>query len=194
MARPKEFDRDEALKSALDVFRRKGFSAASTDDLRLAMGIGRQSFYDTFKGKKEVYLEALRKYNADRILGYFEIFRKSESPVKAIEDMLVSIALENPKERTLACLGVSSVCEFGTSDADVCSINEASTSAMQSVLEKLVREAKAKSKLRPSLDPAATARYLQSTLAGMRVTARAGASPEVLKTIATVAVDGLKSR
>jgi TetR/AcrR family transcriptional repressor of nem operon len=54
MARPKEFDRDEALKSALGIFRKKGFSATSTDDLRLAMGIGRQSFYDTFKGKKEI--------------------------------------------------------------------------------------------------------------------------------------------
>ena len=158
------------------------------------MGIGRQSFYDTFKGKKEIYLEALRKYNSDRVLGYFEIFRKSDSPMKAIEDMLVSIALEHPQERMLACLGVASVCEFGTSDADVRSINDASRSTMQSVLEKLVTEAKAKKKIRPSLDPATTARYLQSTLAGMRVTARAGASPEVLKAIATIAVDGLKSQ
>jgi|ERR1700682_2364647 len=194
MARPKEFERDEALKAALGIFRKKGFSATSTDDLRLAMGIGRQSFYDTFKGKKETYLEALRKYNSDRVLGYFEIFRKSDSPIKAIEDMLVSIALEHPQERTFACLGVASICEFGTADADVRAINDASASAMQSVLEKLVAEAKAKKQLRPSLDPATTAAYLQSTLAGLRVTARAGASREALKAIATIAVDGLKAQ
>ena len=194
MARPKEFERDEALKAALGIFRKKGFSATSTDDLRLAMGIGRQSFYDTFKGKKETYLEALRKYNSDRVLGYFEIFRKSDSPIKAIEDMLVSIALEHPQERTFACLGVASICEFGTADADVRAINDASASAMQSVLEKLVAEAKAKKQLRPSLDPATTAAYLQSTLAGLRVTARAGASREALKAIAAIAVDGLKAQ
>ncbi len=192
MARPKEFERDEALKAALGIFRKKGFSATSTDDLRLAMGIGRQSFYDTFKGKKEIYLEALRKYNSDRVLGYFEIFRKSDSPIKAIEDMLVSIALEHPQERTFACLGVASISEFGTTDADVRAINDASASAMQSVLEKLVAEAK--KQLRPSLDPATTAAYLQSTLAGLRVTARAGASREALKAIATIAVDGLKAQ
>ncbi len=96
MARPKEFERDEALKAALGIFRKKGFSATSTDDLRLAMRIGRQSFYDTFKGKKEMYLEALRKYNSDRVLGYFEIFRKSDSPLKAIEEM-----------RGVDCLGAS---------------------------------------------------------------------------------------
>ncbi len=59
MARPKEFDRDKALESALATFRKNGFGATTTDDLRLAMGIGRQSFYDTFKGKREIYLEAL---------------------------------------------------------------------------------------------------------------------------------------
>src|SRR5882757_915211 len=146
MARHKEFDRDRALESALATFRRNGFGATTTDDLRLAMGIGRQSFYDTFKGKKEIYLAALRQYNSDRVLGYFEIFRKSDSPIKAIEDMLVSIALEHPQERTLACLGVASICEFGAADADVRAINDASASAMQSVLEKLLAEAKAKKK------------------------------------------------
>src|SRR5215469_14540732 len=122
MARPKEFDRDEALKAALAVFRKHGFSATSTDDLRCAMGIGRQSLYDTFKGKKELYLEALRKYNSDRVYGYYEIFRKAESPLQAIEDMLLSVAFETPTERRLACLGVASICEFGTTDADVSSI------------------------------------------------------------------------
>jgi TetR/AcrR family transcriptional repressor of nem operon len=192
VARPREFDRDEALKSALAVFRKHGFSGTSTDDLRHAMGIGRQSLYNTFKGKKELYLDALRQYNSDRVHGYFELFRKAKSPLQAIEHMLVSIALESPTERRLACLGVSSVCEFGTTDADVSSINSVSASAMQSVLEKLVTEAKAKKLLRPSLDAAQTARYLQSTLAGMRVTARAGASPEALKSIAAIAVEGLK--
>jgi TetR/AcrR family transcriptional regulator, transcriptional repressor for nem operon len=192
VARPKEFDRDEAVNSALAVFRKRGFSATSTDELRLAMGIGRQSLYDTFKGKKELYLEALRRYNSNRVHGYLELFRTAKSPLQAIEDMLVSIALEDPTERRLACLGVSSICEFGTTDASVSSINSGSGSALQSVLEKLVTEAMAKKLVRPSLNPEDTARYLQSTLAGMRVTARAGASPEALKSIAAIAIDGLK--
>ena len=148
--------------------------------------------YDTFKGKKEIYLEALRKYNSDRVLGYFEIFRKSDSPLKAIEDMLVSIALEHPQERTLACLGVASVCEFGTSDADVRSINDASDQRCSLSL-KAGDGGEGQEEDSALLDPATTAVYLQSTLAGMRVTARAGASPEALKAIARIAVDGLKS-
>jgi len=194
MARPKEFDRDKAIESALATFRKNGFGATTTDDLRLAMGIGRQSFYDTFKGKREIYLEALRKYNSDRVLGFFEIFRKSGSPLKALEGMLTSISIENPKDRTLACLGVSSICEFGASDAEVSSINDATASSIKSVLGKLILEAKNKKEIRSSLDPKETALYLLSVFSGMRVSARAGASPEELNAIAAIAIDGLRKQ
>ena len=194
MARQKEFARDKAVESALATFRKNGFGATTTDDLRLAMGIGRQSFYDTFKGKREIYLEALRKYNSDRVLGFFEIFRKSGSPLKALEGMLTSISIESPKDRTLACLGVSSICEFGASDAEVSSINHATASAIKSVLVKLILEAKNKKEIRSSLDPKQTALYLLSVFSGMRVSARAGASPEELNAIAAIAIDGLRKQ
>ena len=194
MARQKEFARDKAVESALATFRKNGFGATTTDDLRLAMGIGRQSFYDTFKGKREIYLEALRKYNSDRVLGFFEIFRKSGSPLKALEGMLTSISIESPKDRTLACLGVSSICEFGASDAEVSSINDATASSIKSVLGKLILEAKNKKEIRSSLDPKETALYLLSVFSGMRVSARAGASPEELNAIAVIAIDGLRKQ
>jgi len=194
MARQKKFGRDKAVESALATFRKNGFGATTTDDLRLAMGIGRQSFYDTFKGKREIYLEALRKYNSDRVLGFFEIFRKSGSPLKALEGMLTSISIESPKDRTLACLGVSSICEFGASDAEVSSINDATASSIKSVLGKLILEAKNKREIRSSLDPKETALYLLSVFSGMRVSARAGASPEELNAIAAIAIDGLRKQ
>lgn len=192
MARPKEFDRDKALSSALAVFRKNGFGATTTDDLRKAMGIGRQSFYDTFKGKRELYLEALRKYNSDRMHGYSEIFRKSESPIKALENMLLSISLESPNERALACLGTASICEFGASDREVSSINDASAVTLNSMLENLIREAKSKKQIRSSLNPETTARFLLTVFTGMRVSARGGASPETLKSTAKIVIDGLK--
>ena len=194
MARHKEFNRDKALDSALATFRKNGFGATTTDDLRLAMGIGRQSFYDTFKVKRETYLEALRKYNSDRVHGYFEVFRQSGSPLKALEGMLTSISVESPKDRALSCLGVSSICEFGSSDAEISSINGAAASSIKSILEKLILEAKNKKEIRSSLDPKKTAFYLLSVSSGMRVSARAGASPEELNAIAAIAIDGLRKQ
>src|SRR6202030_156629 len=62
MARPREFDREEALECATGVFWAKGYASTSTDELLAAMGIGRQSLYNTFQDKRALYLEALERY------------------------------------------------------------------------------------------------------------------------------------
>src|SRR5947207_627592 len=51
MARHKEFDRDETLQKAMEVFWSRGYEAASIGDLVKHMGINRQSLYDTFGDK-----------------------------------------------------------------------------------------------------------------------------------------------
>ncbi|MDQ7977702.1 hypothetical protein QYH69_10665 [Paraburkholderia sp. SARCC-3016] len=43
MARPRLFDRDEALERAIDAFSEHGYSGTSTDDLLTAMDLSRQS-------------------------------------------------------------------------------------------------------------------------------------------------------
>src|SRR5260370_1617800 len=62
MARPKAFDEDEALDGAIGVFREHGFEGTSTHMLVRAMGVGRQSLYDTFGDKWRLYLAAVRPY------------------------------------------------------------------------------------------------------------------------------------
>jgi TetR/AcrR family transcriptional repressor of nem operon len=43
MARHKDFDRDQALHKAMEVFWSRGYEAASIEDLVTHMGINRQS-------------------------------------------------------------------------------------------------------------------------------------------------------
>ena len=62
MARHKEFDRDEALQRAMEVFWSRGYEAASVGELVKQMGINRQSLYDTFGDKHALYLQALDRY------------------------------------------------------------------------------------------------------------------------------------
>lgn len=80
------------------MFWQKGYNATSTDDLRLAMGIGRQSFYDTFHGKWETYLEVVRKYSDERLSLYLEIFRKSDNPLDALQKFLLTIVSETDEK------------------------------------------------------------------------------------------------
>jgi AcrR family transcriptional regulator len=67
MARPREFDQENALRKAIRLFSQQGFAATSTDELMRLMGIGRQSMYDTFGDKRALFLKALDLYVTESI-------------------------------------------------------------------------------------------------------------------------------
>jgi TetR/AcrR family transcriptional repressor of nem operon len=62
MARTREFDQNQALDCALEVFWRKGYAAASMADLVEETGVARYGLYQAFGDKDELYRQALRRY------------------------------------------------------------------------------------------------------------------------------------
>ena len=119
MARPKEFDRDVALRRAIPVFWKKGFARTSTEDLVAAMGIGKQSLYDTFGDKRRLFLAALRTYNTDGITALSRKLRAGPTALAAIERILVDLAEVREKARALGCMGVNAICEMARVDDEV---------------------------------------------------------------------------
>jgi TetR/AcrR family transcriptional repressor of nem operon len=194
MARPKEFDRDEALQKAIGVFCEKGYAAASTDQLMRAMKISRQSMYDTFGDKRQLYLEAFRRYVADSIneqIGYLE---KSSSPLAGIEKMLLAFATRTDLDGTVGCMGINAICEFGRSDPEVTSLGDTQSVRLTAALEQALRQAKSKKEISKTLSEKAGARFLSATLSGMKVAAKAGADAQALKSIAHFALRSVTSR
>src|SRR5258707_11434016 len=112
MARPREFDRGEALKRAMAVFWEKGYEGTSTDDLVRAMGIGRQSMYDTFGDKHQLYLEALQLYEASSGAELFRRIYESSSPFVALCDYILSIADGTAADRSRGCFYVNATNEL----------------------------------------------------------------------------------
>ena len=64
VGRPREFDRDRALDSAMRVFWRYGYEGASLTELTRAMGINRPSLYAAFGDKAALFREAVARYGA----------------------------------------------------------------------------------------------------------------------------------
>src|SRR5512134_1716882 len=62
MVRTKQFDRHAVLDEAMEVFWERGFHATSIQDLVDRLGVNRQSLYDTYGGKDQLFLAALERY------------------------------------------------------------------------------------------------------------------------------------
>ncbi|MFB2604650.1 helix-turn-helix domain-containing protein, partial [Rhizobium phaseoli] len=64
--RPREFDAEAALDTALRVFSERGYHAASISELTEAMGLAAGSVYKAFGDKRGIFLAAFDRYRAVR--------------------------------------------------------------------------------------------------------------------------------
>lgn len=191
MARPSEFDRDEAIASAIKVFARHGYEAASTSDLLEGMGIARQSLYGAFGDKRRLFLEALRRYAADSLAQMREAL-DSGSPAEGVEAALL-VGLGSSADVETGCLGVGSIVEFSRSDPDVNAQNDAAGVAVVTAFADRVRDGMAAGQFDPGLDAEAAAKMLLALRSGLKVSARGGASDTDLREAAQLALRGLRA-
>src|SRR5215475_5610995 len=68
MARPREFDVDDALDRATQVFWTRGYEGTSVQDLVDALGVNRASLYATFGDKAQLFSAVLDRYG-DQVNG-----------------------------------------------------------------------------------------------------------------------------
>ena len=192
MARHKEFDRDTALKAAIIVFTEHGYEGTSTDALLSAMKISRQSMYDTFGDKRGLYLAALDRYNTDSVSQLVADLGRAATPLEALEETLIAFASRPETEAGRGCLGVSAVCEFGRTDSEISDLTDQASRRLSSAVKTILEEGKKRGEVADEVDTTDAVQFLGSTLSGMKVSARNGASPEALRGIARLAIRSLR--
>jgi TetR/AcrR family transcriptional repressor of nem operon len=194
MARPKEFDREVAVERAMSVFWSKGYAATSTDDLLEAMKIGRQSMYDTFGDKRRLYVEALRRYQLESVAGHIKRLRSMASPLAGIEALVVGVISSDRTTREKGCMGVGAICEFGNADAELAQLRVKSGGMLRKALVERLQGAHAAGEIGETVDIERAARFVETTMFGLQVAARAGESTRSLRDMAAFAIAGLRSR
>ncbi|MDM0019491.1 TetR/AcrR family transcriptional regulator [Variovorax saccharolyticus] len=193
MVRPREFDRDAALERATQLFWAKGFAATSTDSLVKEMGIGRQSLYNAFGDKRQLYLQVLQSYRERSLSGHLRRLTTPASPLSGISDLLSGLAATDDDVRALGCLGVGSVGEFGTSDPELQRLNESASVWMCSRIATRIREGQKIGEIAPGFDADEAARFVLLTMTGLQLAARSGASIADIQQLAAFAVARLKA-
>lgn len=188
MARPKAFDRDVALNAAVGVFREHGFEGTSADMLVGAMGIGRQSLYDTFGDKWRLYCAAVERYSETEISQHRDALRTGPRAVDGLKAMMDRVVAEADR----ACLGVSSICEFGRSHADLSRIHEIAWRALKPALVERITQAQIEGDVSREVFPDAAADFLNANIAGIRISARGGAGATGLRALVELTLRSMR--
>jgi len=177
----------------MSVFWRQGYAATSTDDLLQAMKVGRQSMYDTFGDKRRLFLEALTKYQRDSIAANISRLRSTSSPLAGIEAMVAGLIPAEKAFRENGCMGINSISEFGNSDSELNALRAESSRLQHRALIDRFREAQAAGEIGKTADVEQAARFVETTMAGLQISAKAGAGPKDLRDTAAFAITLLKN-
>jgi len=192
VARPRQFDRDQALLQAINVFCDKGFAAASTDELMQAMGLSRQSMYNTFGDKRQLYVEAMKQYQTSSITDLIWRLGKDATPMESLYNTLLSFASRAEREGTAGCMAVNAICEFGLSDDELNQLNVSAGQTLREAIEGTLKRGMDFKEIPEGTDIPGACDFLLSTLSGMKVSVKGGMSTAQLEAVAGFAVNALK--
>lgn len=192
IGRPVEFDRQEALETSMRLFWENGYEATSLADLLQAMGIGRQSLYNTFGDKRSLFIEAVRHYidsNGQHLLSGLQA---PGSPVANIRMTLGRVVENLAGDECKGCFVTNSIIELAPHDQEVSRLAQLMLKRTEKAFKASIDRAVEACELPGDTDARATARFLNSTVHGLVVMGKASASRSVLQDIVRIALTTLK--
>jgi TetR/AcrR family transcriptional repressor of nem operon len=185
--KPKSFDRNEVLTKAMETFWSKGYEATGMTELLEEMGIQRQSFYNEFHSKAQVYEEAIDLY-CDTILGKIAAeLNKSGNPLQNIEDVFRFWEQMAPHPNSPGCLVGNSIAETGPQQEKLSKKLSGRIRQMEDAFYRTLKRAADEGALPPDRDPRALARTIVATSQGLALLSRVGVGKpmfnDVVKTL-----------
>ena len=135
MARPIEFDREQALEAALKLLWSQGYVATSLNQLLETMGIGRSSFYAAFTDKRSLFIEALELFSKRTRQMLVNDWEETGS-LDAIQRFFYTTLLEVPRARAgRGCMMVNTLLELADVDPELSVLAERKLARIESVFE-----------------------------------------------------------
>ncbi len=117
MARNKSFDETEILNKAMELFWKKGYHSTSVQDLVDHLGINRASLYDTYKGKKDLFMSAFENYRETTKKAYYELLYAQPNVLEGFRKLFEYVVRENTDRR--GCFLVNITTELVPEDGDL---------------------------------------------------------------------------
>lgn len=192
MARLREFDTEAAVQAAMVAFRRHGYDGTSIQDLVEATGVGRGSLYAAFGSKDGLYLAAVDRYREQYATPLIDVLRGGAPARELIREVLVSVVDEIVRDGDrLACLIVTAAMERVAYDPETAEHVRTTTEAVEDALAEMIAAGQSSGELGDRQDARDLARFIMTTLQGLRVMGAINPDRRALMSAVEVAVSAL---
>lgn len=191
---PKSFDPDRAIDGAREVFWRLGYAEASISVLEAELGVGRKSLYDTFGGKRELYLRALERYGDSVIRRMCEgLEREGVAPFENIERVLTRLARHHGSDESRGCLIGLAMAHGDPGGDEAGEVVRAALGRLEASFRRALEGALADGAIRADAVPADHARALVALTQGLALMGRAAVPAATLRAAVRATLGGLRA-
>jgi len=193
--RPREFDREQALLKARDLFWRQGYEGTSMSDLVAELGIASARIYKAFGSKELLFREAIASYE-NHEGGFAERAFSEETGVRAAIKRLLedAVTLYSRTDLPQGCMVVSSAVSVSAENSSIkIWLAEHRLLRTQGIIERL-RLAVKNGELPADTDADSLGDYFAVFLHGLSIQARDGVTKDRLLAAVNVALSALGDR
>jgi TetR/AcrR family transcriptional repressor of nem operon len=193
MSRPREFDAEVALESAMELLWTKGYEATSLDDLCEVTGLSRSSFYATFGSKRKLLLRSVDRYVERRVPKLIEMLARPlpvhDAFAALLGDFIDQIVAGAGRR---GCFLGNCAAELPRSDRGALTQVRQGLGRTEAVFREALARAKARGELQPKADVDALARFLTAGIQGLRLVGKVNPDRSALEDIAATMLKCLK--
>jgi AcrR family transcriptional regulator len=188
MVGARQFDEQEVIATALDVFWRKGLHDATMQDLAAATGVQRGSLYNAYGDKEAIFLRAFDQYAEQFLDMTARTLAEGDTAARLrnfLDVVIVNMTSGSPPR---GCLTTRTALDAAISSADVRQRVQGVLSRLEQIIAKAISSASGK---RPAADANRLARVIVTFTRGLAVMERAGYGRKQLRESAATFVDAL---
>jgi TetR/AcrR family transcriptional repressor of nem operon len=187
MARTKEFDEEEVLDKALQLFREKGFNGTSTQDLVDRLSISRSSMYNCYSDKQSLFLQVIRRYR-DTVTEAMITRLRNATSIKSVLNQVFEDIIGSEGS---GCFLASCSLESGPWQPEVAELVKENMEAVERELEDLIKKAQQAGEVSEEWAPKKLAGFLYNNMNGILLMQSFGANKKACRDIASICLSVL---
>ncbi|MDP9794445.1 AcrR family transcriptional regulator [Catenuloplanes nepalensis] len=185
MPRPRKFVERDVVSSASEVFVANGLAATTLDDLVQATGLGKQSLYNAFGGKRELFLRALSEDREEAARAVSEALQHGDaSPLERIRGHMLRMAIEFSRSDGRVSLTTRALVESTGEQDQLSTVTRTGIEQLAGVYAHCLEDAQRNGDLPPDANLSSLAMYFVAITRGMELLGRAGVGRAALTAVA----------